>query len=102
MVSPIFFLSRPTLHYFSVRPIFAIGLGSAALLASQTVFNPQRRRVLLCEGNNAFSNAGSRVAEGLDQYSKDAKVPVMKRGRMNPAAVRQISGGSILGTLYNR
>ena len=34
-----------------------------------------------------------------DSYSRNAKVPVVREGKLNGAAVRQISSGSIVGTL---
>ena len=37
------------------------------------------------------------VSESFKTYSRDAKVPVLKDGRPNPQAYRQISAGSILG-----
>lgn len=37
------------------------------------------------------------VSESFKTYSRDAKVPVFKDGRPNPAAYRQISAGSMIG-----
>lgn len=33
-----------------------------------------------------------------DSYVRNAKVPVVREGRLNESAVRQISSGSIIGT----
>ena len=37
------------------------------------------------------------VSESFKTYSRDAKVPVVRDGKPNPAAYRQVSAGSILG-----
>ena len=48
-----------------------------------------QRRVTRLDVSPAYSTGYS--------HSKDAKVPVTKDGRLNPAAVKQISLGGILG-----
>lgn len=37
------------------------------------------------------------MREEYGRYQTEAKVPVMKGGRLNPGAVKQISTGSIAG-----
>ena len=35
-------------------------------------------------------------------YTRDARTPVRSQGRWNPQALKQVSAGSILGTLLRR
>ena len=35
-------------------------------------------------------------------YTRDARTPVRSQGRWNPQALKQVSAGSILGTLFRR
>ena len=51
-----------------------------------------RPRPLLCE------SAAAQLSSTFNTYTKEAKVPVVRNGRPNPAAYKQISSGSILGT----
>lgn len=83
-----------TLHLLRTRPLFSlgIGLGISSLFATQALY---RQRPLLCEGPGATPL--TTVSESFKTYSRDAKVPVFKDGRPNPAAYRQISAGSIIG-----
>jgi len=37
------------------------------------------------------------LSSTFSQYSKDSKTPVVKNGRFNPQALKQVSTGSILG-----
>jgi len=67
------------------RPLLTtltVGLGGFAFIGVQSM-TTQIRRPLLCDS--------------YASYSRDTKVPVVKQGRVNPAAFRQISTGSILG-----
>ena len=75
------------------RPLFAplsLGLGISAAFATHSVYT-QIRRPLLCE------SASPVASDAFRTYTRDAKVPVVKNGRANPAAYKQISSGSILG-----
>ena len=78
------------------RPLFSLtlGLGLSSLYATQALY---RHKPLLCEASGATPL--TTVSESFKTYSQDAKVPVFKDGRPNPQAYRQISAGSILGTL---
>ncbi|KAK4697315.1 hypothetical protein P7C71_g756, partial [Lecanoromycetidae sp. Uapishka_2] len=82
-----------SLHLLRTRPIFSlgIGLGISSLFATQVL---HRQRPLLCEGPGATPM--TTVSESFRTYSRDAKVPVFKDGRPNPAAYKQISAGSII------
>lgn len=42
-------------------------------------------------------DSGSIGPSDFQQYKRDVKVPVVKQGRVNPVAFKQISSGSILG-----
>jgi len=42
------------------------------------------------------SSSGGSILSG-DSYARNAKVPVVREGRLNESAVRQISSGSIIG-----
>lgn len=70
-----------------MRPV-TIGLGLTTAFVAHSFY---RSRPLLCE------SSGSNSAGLLRKYSEDAKVPVFRNGRPNPAAYKQISAGSILG-----
>ena len=80
------------------RPLFSLtlGLGLSSLYATQALY---RQKPLLCEASGATPL--TTVSESFKTYSQDAKVPVSKDGRSNPQAYRQISAGSILGTLHS-
>lgn len=41
--------------------------------------------------------SGSRGVFSGESYSRNAKTPIARGGRLNPGAVRQISSGSIIG-----
>ena len=77
------------LRYPSIlRPLpFALGL-STSLFATATLY---RSPPLLCE------SASNQLSGSLRTYTEDAKVPVVRNGKMNPAAYKQISEGSTLG-----
>ena len=79
--------SRPLFNPFSL----SLGLGTA-LLASQSIF---RSRLAYCEA--AGATPLTTASESLKSYSRDAKVPIFRDGRPNPAAYRQLSAGSIMG-----
>jgi hypothetical protein len=74
---------------FLRRPLI-VGLGLTATFSSYQLFR-QHRRPLLCESSNSKPIFSS--------YSSEAKVPIVKDGKLNPYSFRQISSGSILGRL---
>ena len=74
------------------RPL-AIGLGLTTFCATYSLLQPTRHsRLLYCDSH------ATPIASSLHSYSTDAKAPVLKNGRPNPAVYKQISLGSILGT----
>lgn len=87
-----------SLNLLRTRPLFSvgIGLGISSLFATQALY---RQRPLLCEGPGATPM--NTVSESFKTYSRDAKVPIFKDGRPNPAAYRQLSAGSIIGMCDN-
>ncbi|MCJ1247253.1 hypothetical protein MMC30_004467 [Trapelia coarctata] len=71
------------------RPLLAplsVGLGLSTAFFAHNSF----RRPILCDSGSIGSNS-------FQTYQRDAKVPVVKQGQVNPAAFKQISSGSILG-----
>ena len=75
-----------------LTPMSIIGLGITTAFASHPFCRP---RPLLCDASPAASNLSS----AYRTYSEDAKVPVFRNGRPNPAAYRQLSAGSVSGML---
>jgi len=77
------------------RPLLplSIGLGLTSIYATTATY---RQKPLRCEA--AGATPLTTVSESFKAYSRDAKVPVVKDGKPNPNAIRQISAGSILGT----
>ncbi|KAK0512644.1 hypothetical protein JMJ35_004661 [Cladonia borealis] len=73
-------------------PILSLGLG----LSSLFLLTPRFRHPLLCDSGSTPLTTAS---ESFRTYTRDAKVPVWKDGRVNPGAVRQISSGSVLGLI---
>ena len=67
---------------------FSIGLGITTAFAAHTYYRP---RLLYCE------TATASISDTFRTYSREARTPVVKNGRANPAAYKQISSGSILG-----
>lgn len=74
------------------RPLLtplSLGLGlSTAFFAHD--FYLDARRPMLCD-------SGSLGSSTFQQCKRDVNVPAVKQGRVNPAAFKQISSGSILG-----
>ena len=68
-----------------------ITLGLSTAFAANTIYRPR----LLYADSDPSSMSGA--FKSYRAYTDDAKVPVVKNGRPNPAAYKQISGGSILG-----
>lgn len=85
-MASILLLRRPILSPLTL----GLGLGLTTLYAAHSLqlHRPQR---LLCDSSPTL--AGS-----FRTYQQEAKVPVVRNGRPNPAAYKQISSGSILGT----
>ncbi|MCJ1448743.1 MAG: hypothetical protein MMC23_009260 [Stictis urceolatum] len=74
------------------RPL-TLGLGLTSAFTFHSLLQSQSRRPLLCE-----TSTGVR-SDSFNTYERDAKVPVIKNGKVNTAAYKQISSGSILGLL---
>ena len=91
-----FSILPPLRRSFLISSPLSLCLGaSTILLASQTALLHPRIPLAHCEpASNSSSTTGS---EMFHTYTRDAKVPIFKNGRPNPAAYRQISAGSILG-----
>ncbi|KAL2355750.1 hypothetical protein BJ546DRAFT_971627 [Cryomyces antarcticus] len=68
---------------------------SSSLLAAHTLLQPNRYR-LLCDTSLAPAAASSKDWS-FSQYQAQARTPVVKDGRLNANAVRQVSAGSIMG-----
>ena len=47
--------------------------------------------------SSPISASGSGGVFSRESYSRNAKTPIARGGRLNPGAVRQISSGSIIG-----
>jgi hypothetical protein len=76
-----------------LRPFFrpqtsTLGLGLGLGLSLAGYHTVTHRRPILLDGP-LLSN---------DPYRRNAQTPVLHKGQWNPAAVRQMSSGSILGT----
>lgn len=75
------------------RPLtLTLGLGLTTAFAAHAI---HIRSPLRCD--SSFSSS-SKLPSALRTYSDEAKVPVVSRsGRPNPAALKQVSAGSLLG-----
>ncbi|KAF2142863.1 uncharacterized protein K452DRAFT_226078 [Aplosporella prunicola CBS 121167] len=65
------------------------------MVATPLLLRPQGLRPLLCD--SVTSSPVSPKDWSFSQYERDARNPVVSRGRVNPKIWRQISTGSILG-----
>jgi len=77
------------------RPLpapFSLGLGITTAFAAHSIYKP---RPLLCDASPAARN----ISDAFHTYSHEAKVPVIRNGRPNPAAFKQLTAGSICGKL---
>ncbi|THW19777.1 hypothetical protein D6D24_02644 [Aureobasidium pullulans] len=71
------------------RPL-GIGLGLSAAFTAHSLLTPRRSLISYCDASPA----------ALNSFTSNAQTPVVnRRGGLNPAAVRQISSGSIAGVL---
>lgn len=61
--------------------------------------HPPRSLLLRADASPSLAGLGG---ESFGNYQRDAKVPVLKGGKMNPSAVRQFSAGSIAGMSFVR
>jgi len=71
-----------------LRPLLrpqTLGIGLGLSLAT---FHTMRQRPLCLDSASVFSG---------NSYRQNARTPVLRNGRLNPGAVRQISSGSIIG-----
>lgn len=86
-------LNTPSMASMLLRPLLrpqTLGLGLGLSLATLQV---TRQRPLKLDSASVLS-PGS--------YKRDAQTPVVRNGALNPAAVKQISSGSIIGMLRAR
>jgi len=75
------------------RPLsLSLGLGLTTIYATTAHY---RQAPLRCDSPGATPLTA--VSESFKAYSREAKVPVVKNGRPNPSAFRQVSAGSVLG-----
>ncbi|KAL1637281.1 hypothetical protein SLS58_009372 [Diplodia intermedia] len=79
-----------------LRPL-SVGLTASALLAAPLLTRPSSFR-LYCDDAAGRSAVSSRDWS-FDQYSRDARTPIVRKGRANPRIWRQISSGSIIGVI---
>lgn len=75
------------------RPLVTLGLTTSVLLPPLLSLRAQRAPIQ-CESNGG---GGSSNLNPLQSYERDAKTPVFRNGGLNPQAIRQMSGGSIVG-----
>ncbi|PBP17062.1 hypothetical protein BUE80_DR012243 [Diplocarpon rosae] len=76
-----------------LRPLLrpqALGLGLG--LSSYLSYHASNQRPLRLDSSSSRSSILS-----SDSYQRNAKVPLVKEGRLNARAVRQISAGSVVG-----
>merc|ERR1712093_893142 len=75
-----------------LRPqTLGLGLGLSFLTHQTLTQRPYRM-----DTSPLSSSSGGSILSG-DSYARNAKVPVVREGRLNESAVRQISSGSIIG-----
>ncbi|KAL2038465.1 hypothetical protein N7G274_008804 [Stereocaulon virgatum] len=77
----------------------SLSLGLSTLYAThRTIAHP---RPLHCDAAAATAADDptplTTATEFFKRYSRDAKVPIIKDGRLNPEAIRQVGAGSVLG-----
>nr|OQO22571.1 hypothetical protein B0A51_11314 [Rachicladosporium sp. CCFEE 5018] len=92
MATPLF---RPSILHLRTPLLFA-GLGVSAALFPPNILQQFRRSHIYSA--DSLSSPASVKDWSLNQYSSDAKTPIVKKeGGLNGKAVRQLSLGSILG-----
>jgi hypothetical protein len=79
-----------------LRPsALVVGLSFSSVLLAPLALRP-RPLLLRCD-------ASPEPLAGREWlYTRDARTPVRSQGRWNPQALKQVSAGSILGTLFRR
>lgn len=79
-----------------LRPsALVVGLSFSSVLLAPLALRP-RPLFLRCD-------ASPEPLAGREwSYTRDARTPVRSQGRWNPQALKQVSAGSILGTLFRR
>lgn len=87
--------SRILFNPISYRVPQIIGLSLSTAILFPSLLSPyQNKRLLYCD----TAIAGSNPADwSFTQYQKQARTPIVKNGKPNPGAIRQISSGSICG-----
>ena len=85
-------LLRPML-----RPqALGLGLGLSLYCTYQaTTYRPHRLDTI----SSGSGSSGGSILSG-NSYSRNAKTPVVREGGLNPAAIRQVSSGSIIGMYF--
>ncbi|KIW09124.1 uncharacterized protein PV09_00066 [Verruconis gallopava] len=89
MASGLFLLRRSLLPSFRLSPAAAAAC-CTTLVAAPLLVHQLQRPVLM----DSFSMQQS---PALRTYQREAKTPIVKDGRLNERALRQVSAGSILG-----
>ncbi|KAI9677471.1 MAG: hypothetical protein M1817_006425 [Caeruleum heppii] len=77
-----------------LRSPLTLGLTLSSVYFASTLSYSNPSRLLCCDARTSASSTANDWS-----YSRDAKVPVVKGGRPNPRAYRQISSGSITGLI---
>lgn len=80
-----------------LRPL-SVGLTASAVLAAPLLARPTSLHAY-CDDSASAASPVSPRDWSFSQYSRDARTPVVRQGRANPRIWRQVSSGSIIGTL---
>lgn len=93
---PIPLLAASPMASLLLRPsALVVGLSFSSVLLAPLALRP-RPLLLRCD-------ASPEPLAGREwSYTRDARTPVRSQGRWNPQALKQVSAGSILGTLFRR
>ncbi|KAI9807312.1 MAG: hypothetical protein M1833_000055 [Piccolia ochrophora] len=77
-----------------LRSPLALGLTVTTAFTAHSLLRPSPSRLLYCDTSPAVPKSSSGWT-----YTRDARTPVVRDGRLNPYSIRQISTGSILGLI---
>ncbi|KAK4992033.1 hypothetical protein LTR50_001429 [Elasticomyces elasticus] len=91
-----FLLPRLTPLTFAAGTTVTLGLSAPFILSN---FQSYTHRHAYRLDGPMLSNPTSPREWSFSQYQNEARAPVVKNGRLNPSAVRQVSIGSIAGLL---
>ncbi|KAF4303275.1 hypothetical protein GTA08_BOTSDO09188 [Botryosphaeria dothidea] len=78
-----------------LRPL-SVGLTASAVLAAPLLARPTSLHAY-CDDSASAASPVSPRDWSFSQYSRDARAPVVRKGRVNPRVWRQVSSGSIIG-----